>query len=111
VIFSLLVFHLSFYSNVLISWIHSPLNNWLKGPSPLCQRSKIWDQTFLSVIFEKLTSQLYECEEFQAEIVIWNVHTVICRFPPTDIYIHVTTVGGVQSVFLVGEEQCCMKDH
>jgi hypothetical protein len=26
VIFSLLVFHLSFYSNVLISLIHSPLN-------------------------------------------------------------------------------------
>jgi len=65
VIFFFLVFQLSFNSNVLISLIHSPLNT--------CQRSNMWDQPFLSVIFEKLTSQLYECEECQAETVDWDI--------------------------------------
>jgi hypothetical protein len=65
VIFSLLIFQLPFNSNMSISLIHSPLNT--------CQRSNICDQPFLSVIFEKLTSQLYEREECQAETVDWDI--------------------------------------
>jgi hypothetical protein len=95
-----MVFQLSCYNIVLISLSQSPLNNKRRDPVVCAKDPMFGTSLFLSIIFDKRTSHIHEWEEYQPEIVVWNVQWSVDPLLQTSVYIYMPPHGVVQSLFL-----------